>query len=380
MPISLKTLMGGGVVPIGGVIQLAVQTGKALVTIDGATYLESGFVLRGEAANYPEAAALMTPNYSSVVASTVSGIGNAYAAAYGNGTFVVLGGLANKSLTSTDGLTWSENTTTLSASEPNTLAFGAGKFVSCAGGYSTNGVAWTAKTGMTRYVRFLNNKFVSFGHSGVVVSTDGVTWGTNIQIAGISTLRDATYANGKYIVVGDLGKVAASTDLVNWTVYSTPATTQLTGVAFGAGRFITISATNAYTSTDGVTWSKISTVDGVTSYGNGGNGGNGGIEFIENKFILSCGGGTGIYYTLISDDGISWYTTSLNPLFQQTGYIPAYASDKRILVYPNDKGSYQLNTFFLDQIGIPERTVFGDRLGASGSITTTKISDYVRIK
>ena len=64
MSLSLSRLLGGGGTPIGGVIQMSSAVPGPVVEIDGQTYLKGGsYILDGEA-EYPEAFARMTPNYS----------------------------------------------------------------------------------------------------------------------------------------------------------------------------------------------------------------------------------------------------------------------------------------------------------------------------
>jgi hypothetical protein len=77
----------------------------------------------------------------------------------------------------------------------------------------------------------------------ILTSPDGVVW-TARSLSTTGNLVGVTYANGQYIVVGNTiavnstGFILASPDGVTWTSHAT--TSNLYGVAFGAGTFISV--------------------------------------------------------------------------------------------------------------------------------------------
>ena len=86
------------------------------------------------------------------------------------------------------------------------------------------------------------------------------------------------YGAGKFVIVGDPGKVFYSTNGTNWTQVTSPAfpSTALRNIIYAKDRFVAISEdlpVKLYTSTDGVTWNSFTpsgTISQVyaTSYGN----------------------------------------------------------------------------------------------------------------
>ncbi|MEN9947006.1 MAG: Endo,4-beta-xylanase precursor [Pseudomonadota bacterium] len=140
-------------------------------------------------------------------------------------------------------------------------------------------------TGLT----YANSKYLVVGGqlgvasaARVLVSTDLSTW-TNYNPSNAPfTLRATTYGNGKYIVVGDLGKILVSSDAQTWSTNKNTAngatTKNLNGIVYANNKFVVVGndGTIISSSDDGETWSTnlidstvtISTFSGVT-YGNG---------------------------------------------------------------------------------------------------------------
>jgi hypothetical protein len=55
---------------------------------------------------------------------------------------------------------------------------------------------------------------------------------------GNSHIRDITYGGGKFVLVGNGGKVACSTDGVTWTAVELGLYDDISAIAYGAGRFV----------------------------------------------------------------------------------------------------------------------------------------------
>ena len=110
---------------------------------------------------------------------------------------------------------------------------------------------WTQSSSGTLYslnsIAFGKEIFVVSGSSGslnnsIFTSLDGLTWTaarTSIP------LRKVTHCNDQFIVVGDTGLIAISSDGKNWTKGTTGTTHILCNVAYGDKRFVIAGYTRA---------------------------------------------------------------------------------------------------------------------------------------
>ena len=166
--------------------------------------------------------------WTAVEDSTFSTSGNdsIYSIAYGNGRFVA-GSLGSKMAYSTDGVTWTAASTSSGLSSTRAIAYGGDRFV-VGRGYSTNGASWTTVTNSAFGTDILDGiaygteddaggRFVAVGGttstSKMAYSTDGSSW-TSISDTkfGTSIIYGIAYGNGRFVAVGDRGKMAYS----NW--------------------------------------------------------------------------------------------------------------------------------------------------------------------
>ena len=140
-------------------------------------------------------------NYSKIRRDTI------FSVTYGNGMFVAVGN-SGRIVTSTDGITWTEQTSPISA--------------------------------MLWLVTYGNGMFVVFSDSGnIVTSTDGITW--TKQTSPVSTRLDSvTYANGMFVAVGNSGSIVTSTDGITWTKQTSPVSTDFRSVTYGNGMFVAV--------------------------------------------------------------------------------------------------------------------------------------------
>ena len=93
---------------------------------------------------------------------------------------------------------------------------------------------------------------------------------------GSSTIGGICYGNGKFVAVGASGKIAYSSDGINWTAANSPTTENLSEVCYGNGRYVAAGANGKVIfSADGVNWTLISDSEfgtcnfGSICYGNG---------------------------------------------------------------------------------------------------------------
>lgn len=159
------------------------------------------------------------------------------ALAYGNSTYVVVGRApgAFRSMSSSDGITWS--TGDLPAYEWTSVTYGAGTFVAVSSGgqvaTSSDGATWTPQTtgvvaNAWTSVTYGGGLFVAVSSSGtgnrVMTSPNGITWTPGASAAD-NNWNSVTYGGGTFVAVGSSGtgnRVMTSTDGVTWTTRSTP--------------------------------------------------------------------------------------------------------------------------------------------------------------
>jgi hypothetical protein len=97
------------------------------------------------------------------------------------------------------------------------------------------------------------------GHSSA--PTDHVTWTLRESGFGVSAIVGATYGAGRFVIVGEGGKLATSTDGVAWELgRSTFGSSSIRNVVFADGRFVAVGVDASgqrrtiSTSPDGLAW------------------------------------------------------------------------------------------------------------------------------
>jgi hypothetical protein len=161
--------------------------------------------------------------------------------------------------TSTDGLEWTSRTTT---PVPNRSiawpVYGLGRYF-LAGRSSPDGRTW-AETGFEpthaagdRVFRIITSPEWNNPTTTVEVSADGDI-GSEIDPK-MSRPRSVACGAGRYVLVGDGGKISTSVDALAWTLTTSPTTRQLNTVTYVSNRFIAVGESGTVlTSTDGLTW------------------------------------------------------------------------------------------------------------------------------
>jgi hypothetical protein len=215
--------------------------------------------------------------------------------AYGNGIFVLTVGSTNTVYSSPDGINWTLRSMPVSAAW-HRVTYGGGKFVAVA-------------TGTT-----------------AAYSLDGITW-VQCTMPSSQMWWDVTYGGGKFVAVdaNGGGKVAVSTDGINWTENSVSGMSgySMTQVSFGNGVFVitasTPSSCKILTSFDGATWASDDAVfvTGIVTFGNG-------------VFVILETPGSPANRAAISKDGIIWEIKTLPTSAQW--YIARYCGDRFVLV------------------------------------------------
>jgi photosystem II stability/assembly factor-like uncharacterized protein len=203
----------------------------------------------------------------------------------------------------------------------NAVAYGNNRFVAVGNGgiaYSSNGTTWTKPTGnnadFVAYGITYGTQFFAVGVSGTICySSDGTSsWNpVGDSTFGSSNIRDIAYGGGRYVAVGDSGKIATSTNGTTWTAItnSTFGTTAIYGITYGDSKFVAVGAEGkmAY-SINGTTWTAVTNssttaINGIT-YGGA----------IGKEKFIAVGSSTYIAY---STDGVTW--TKVNSGYYSVG-------------------------------------------------------------
>jgi hypothetical protein len=171
--------------------------------------------------------------------------------AYGNGVFVAVGdegGICS----SPDGESWSVNIPFGKDRLINTIAFGNNRFV--AGGYkysnaydssiiliSENGTDWTSHIDTAYeypiYFDFSDGQFTAIFSSSIRTSQDGLVW--KEVFSTYSILNAVTFADGIYVATGDSGLVLYSLDGGNrWSETRIRSNDDLNFVCFAGDQFV----------------------------------------------------------------------------------------------------------------------------------------------
>ena len=265
--------------------------------------------------------------------------GNAYSAvAYGNGIFVAVG--PGTILTSSDGITWSENGSVFWDGDLYGVTYGNGLFVAV--GYkvspastlsafayvSQDGRTWSGVTlpiaqTVLYSVAFGNGRFVAVGRGGgngadavhrsvILTSRDGRTWAPAFSDAS-DGLYGITYCNDKFVAVG--AGILTSSDGVVWTRRVSSGVMWQSNASYGNGTYVTLTPDGVYTSSDGITWTLGDASEFAVSLLNI-------VAWGNDTFVAA----TGNQQIFTSSDGITWTVQAL----------PA-AADFKAVVYANNQ-------------------------------------------
>lgn len=211
---------------------------------------------------------------------------------YVDGKYYMLSDSPAKVCISEDLETWTEYSLGDNYLKPREIAYGNGTFIIVGGRIqngnasyifiSHDGINWTPKAVDVGYnmsfdfnkVEFINNRFVfqtgyqftnSQGQTTRIVdiffeTKDGNTitrHDKNIYTSEQIFTRSITYANNKYFTVGDLGNIFYSSNLNSWTRVNSPVRENLQDIIFAKGQYIAVGYGGVIlTSDDGINWTK----------------------------------------------------------------------------------------------------------------------------
>jgi hypothetical protein len=193
------------------------------------------------------------------------------------------------------------------------------------------GKLWRALWDGTNFVLYAN----SMGATGVQESTDGITWTARTGIS--LTVSDFLYANGLYVAVGSSTTSATSTDRTVWTSQTTTpwsgSVSNRTGVGavtWNAGAVLWIMGTTTtgtiQTSPDAITWTNRLVFDDNPALSTLSS-----VLFVSDATTTIAVGQRGTYaYTT---DGINWTYAQIDPNYQATQPIAGFYDGTRFVVY-----------------------------------------------
>jgi len=212
------------------------------------------------------------------------------------------------------------------------------------GGVASKGEAVLSGSGATRTlspitVNSEGTATVSISKEGIASGTKNVAvykkagpvWTTVNSTFGLNPINAVAWGDGRFVAVGDIGKIAYSTDGISWTAVSNSnfGMSAINCVAWGDGKFIAGGEGGklAY-STEGATWELVSNssfsstqeINGITSDGNGN--------------WVAVGRGRMAYST---NDGVNWTGMDSNIPFNFQQASPnlrgvAFGNDTFVLV------------------------------------------------
>jgi hypothetical protein len=158
----------------------------------------------------------------------------------------------------------------------------------------------TAPAGFTpQHIAFAGGMYVAVGTGGNIrTSIDLATW--TPRVSGVATTLSSVIYNGvKWIIVGTSGVTLTSSDGITWTLVTISGTPVLFSIAANGSTLVAHTGTSPFAqySTDtGATWNPVATVMGTAS-----STGNRTLNYVGGKFILLSGS---TLYT--STDGNTW--------------------------------------------------------------------------
>ncbi|MBN8531465.1 MAG: prepilin-type N-terminal cleavage/methylation domain-containing protein [Alphaproteobacteria bacterium] len=268
----------------------------------------------------------------------------------GNGKWVAVGA-AGKLLYSTNGTSWTLVNLGV-AQDVRSVAHNGGSGVASKWVAVTNVDAFTSTDGVTwtRYAAVFSTSgmydvqynsatgtWMAAGWAGMLyTSTNGSTW-TGQNLGGIfSGVNGAIYSiahNGQtgasslWVVAGGDGKIATSnTGTAGWTQRTNPsacATCEIHALTYGNGKFVAADADgNIVTSTDGITWTAVSTQSfGISSITHNG------LSGASSMFMIADISGYGSGKVYVSPDAVTW-TPASPTIFSATDFISSVACRK----------------------------------------------------
>lgn len=283
---------------------------------------------------------------------------------FGNGNFIAFAQNSSRSYYSTNGINWNRSDSP-SGNWSTDAVYGSDRFIAITtsgyGGitYSYTGQNWIATTLATSFSEsfaYGNNTYVYVSQGGVAYSSDGVEWMfANIPVG----YRSVAYGNGVFALTGQNLPIIYSTDGINWNFESgTPPNEPV----YGNGVYVAVSGslnTIGY-STNGFDWTNVEVPVDIRS-----------ITFGNGYFV-----GIGIYYSVISYDGITWSNIVYLGNFY---YNIAYGDGRFVAIssWPSSVASYSFDGINWSSSSVTQRNYSGIAYGNNTFVAVSGNSNAV---
>ncbi len=238
-----------------------------------------------------------------------------------------------------------------------------------------NGASYDLEAPPLNRVIFADGKFVVVGELGAIyVGTpvaSGIRWESpNLGID--SDLHDVAYGGGRLVAVGDDGTVLVSGDGgETWASADVGTSQDLHGVAYGGGTFVVVGEGGTLlTSSDGAQWRLVNSGTDRDLYR---------VAYLGDRFLALGDGGT----LLVSPDAQSWTAVETRVRNRITGV--AYGGGTYVYVGGVAIGTYDGSesrlVFGAAASGIYEDVAYSDRryvvVGGPGGIVLTSLDRQV---
>jgi hypothetical protein len=205
---------------------------------------------------------------------------------------------------------------------------------------SATGQDWTEKlaNGVTSFAQLLysGERYIGFSMTRpmrIYYSDDALNW-TQAANPVDFLFGDAVWANGKFVIVGDQGKVVLSPDGASWAVGYVGDSVSLEVVTHNGSEFVALGGQQVFTSADAIAWESASlNVPGTPYFSRIAWSGE---RYAAIAYLADTIGRSG-QKILISDDGVTWQDVGapvsaqlLGIKWTGTGYI-AFGAEGIIL-------------------------------------------------
>ena len=141
---------------------------------------------------------------------------------------------------------------------------------------TTYGEAWTTYDNLfpgVESIAYGNGKFVIVGNNGsAACSSDGITWNGIEITTGTDKWEKVVFAGGKFVAIASGGMIATSVDAITWSTGRLPTNLKAArAIAYGNGMYVIVNGSSTYrgyvgVSTDGLNWTNGDRVSANTSY------------------------------------------------------------------------------------------------------------------
>lgn len=157
----------------------------------------------------------------------------------------------------------------------------------------------------------------------IKTSVDGITWETKARFE--ESLFGIIYCPDKdiFVVVGDNGFIATSSDLENWTTQTSGISNRILDIAYINKKILCISSQEILLSLDAETWTEVYTGSGLHN-----------ISYNEDKNICLISytpSSVGYLYILYSYDLTNWQLASFSD--ERNPYFTSYSYNKKNKVF-----------------------------------------------